>query len=70
MNKETLARKMLTAIARGEDPLFIAETYQLDTPGVDEELEEATRLVMEGAERLYNRLGELDEEFNIGIIGN
>ena len=70
MTKTDLVRKILTHERRGEDALWLAENYELDVPHYDAELTEATRLLLEGAERYYNRLAELDEELEIHMLGN
>lgn len=70
MTKTDLISRILNHDSRGEDALWLAEKYELDVPHHDEELTEATRLLLEGAERYYNRLSELDEELELHILGN
>ena len=67
MNKVDLVRKMINHMQRGEDALWLADEFQMDVPDQgDLELAESVRLLLEGSERLYNRLYELNDELELG----
>ena len=68
MTKEDFIRKMINHEQRGEDALWIADTFSTGAiKEQDAELGEAARLLMEGSERLYQRLYELNDELKLGI---